>query len=53
MIKRMKLTLADTVFKDTPIVSIAAKPGGSEDSQATLPTGTPFLHKFLLAGVQF
>lgn len=39
MIKRMKLTLADTVFKAAPIVSIAAKPGGSEDSQTSLPIG--------------
>jgi len=53
MIKRMKLTLADTVFKDAPIVSIAAKPGGCEDSQTSLPIGMLFLHKFLLGGVQF
>lgn len=44
----MKLTLANSVFKDAPIVSIAVKPGGSEDSQHSLPIGTLFLHKFIL-----
>ena len=53
MIKRMKLTLADTVFKDAPFVSIAAKPGGSEDSQTSLPIGMLFMNKFLLGGVRF
>jgi hypothetical protein len=48
----MKLTLADTVFKDAPFVSIAAKPGGSEDSQ-TLPIGMLFMNKFILGGVRF
>lgn len=49
----MTLTLADTVFKDAPIVSIAAKAGGSEDSQTSVPIGKLFLHKWLLGGVQF
>lgn len=49
----MKLTLADSVFKDAPIVSIAAKPGGSEDSQISLPIGMPFLHECLLNGQGF
>ena len=49
----MKLTLADTVFKDAPIVSIAAKPGGFEDSQTSLPIGMLLLHKFLSGGMRF
>jgi len=53
MKKKMKLTLADTIFKDAPIVSIAAKPGGCEDSQTSLPIGMLFMNKFLLGGVQF
>ncbi|CAG2054101.1 unnamed protein product, partial [Timema podura] len=31
MSKKMKLTLASSIFKDSPIVSIAASPGGLED----------------------
>jgi hypothetical protein len=43
MTKRMKLTLANSVFKDAPIVSVAAKPGGSEVDQTSLPVGMQFL----------
>jgi hypothetical protein len=35
----MKLTLADSVFKEAPIVSVAAKPGGSEVDEASSPVG--------------
>jgi hypothetical protein len=35
----MKLTIANSVFKDAPVVSVAAKPGGSEVDQASLPVG--------------
>nr|CAD7258133.1 unnamed protein product [Timema shepardi] len=31
MSKKMKLTLASSIFKDSPIVSIAASPGGLDD----------------------
>jgi hypothetical protein len=53
MRKRMKLTLANSVFKDAPIVSTAAKPGGSEDSQPSLPIGMLLLHNFLFGGGVF
>ncbi|XP_033606355.1 selenocysteine-specific elongation factor isoform X2 [Cryptotermes secundus] len=50
MTKRMKLTLANSVFKDAPVVSVAANPGGSEGVQSSLPVGlqdlTETLQKF-------
>jgi hypothetical protein len=39
MTRKMKLTLANSVFKDAPIVSVAAKPGGSEAIHTSLPVG--------------
>jgi hypothetical protein len=45
MSKKMKLTLANSVFKDAPVVSVAAKPGGSEGVQASLPVGMQFQNK--------
>jgi hypothetical protein len=39
MTKKMKLTVANSVFKDAPVVSVAAKPGGSEVDQASVPVG--------------
>jgi hypothetical protein len=42
MTRKMKLTLANSVFKDAPVVSVAAKPGGSEALSASLPVGMQF-----------
>ncbi|RZF44218.1 hypothetical protein LSTR_LSTR003858 [Laodelphax striatellus] len=38
MSKRMHLTLKDSIFKDSPIVSLAANPGGSDNS-SQMPVG--------------
>jgi hypothetical protein len=44
MTRRMKLTLANSVFKDAPVVSVAAKPGGSEGVESSSPVGMPLLY---------
>ncbi|XP_066992085.2 selenocysteine-specific elongation factor isoform X2 [Anabrus simplex] len=31
VMKKMRLTLSNTIFKDSPIVSVAARPGGAEE----------------------
>ncbi|XP_063227271.1 selenocysteine-specific elongation factor isoform X2 [Bacillus rossius redtenbacheri] len=37
--KKMKLTLEGSVFRDAPVVSVAAKPGGTEALQSNAPIG--------------
>ncbi|XP_039286048.1 selenocysteine-specific elongation factor isoform X2 [Nilaparvata lugens] len=44
--KKMQLTLRDSVFKDSPIVSLAANPGGS-DISAQIPVGIDSLIEVL------
>ena len=39
MTKKMKLTLAKSVFENAPVVSVAAKPGGADVSQNSSPEG--------------
>ncbi|XP_069688405.1 selenocysteine-specific elongation factor [Periplaneta americana] len=39
MKKKMKHTLAGSVFKDAPVVSVAAKPGGPEAPESCTPEG--------------
>ncbi|KAJ9596344.1 hypothetical protein L9F63_012619 [Diploptera punctata] len=43
MTKKMKLTLAKSVFENAPIVSVAAKPGGPDASEISSPEGLPNL----------
>lgn len=48
MTRKMKLTLQNSVFKDSPVVSVSAKPGGSEAVSASSPVGMQFHRRYFL-----